>query len=121
MASLAHHLGVTQKVSYTQYVVVHIEGHHCVSCCSQETLAWLANPANTDPDALPPGLEGFDPVPYLSAAVPITLATFGTQMVHELGHRVLASLRKVPSLQSQRRPSGTQLLAMLEQSSRGGS
>ena len=63
--------------------------------CTQETLAWLANPANTDPDALPPGLEGFDPVPYLSAAVPITLATFGTQMVHELGHRILASLRKV--------------------------
>ena len=61
----------------------------------QETLAWLANPSNANPDALPPGLEGFDPVPYLSAAVPITVATFGTQMAHELGHRVLAYLRKV--------------------------
>ena len=60
----------------------------------QETLAWLANPSNANSDGLPPGLEGFDPVPYLSAAVPITLATFGTQLVHELGHRVAAYMRK---------------------------
>lgn len=61
----------------------------------QETLTWLANPQNVDPDVLPPGLEGFDPVPYFSAALPIVLATFGTQLVHELGHRVAASIRKV--------------------------
>ena len=68
---------------------------HKSICALQETLAWLANPSNANPDALPPGLEGFDPVPYLSAAVPITLATFGTQLVHELGHRVAAYVRKV--------------------------
>ncbi len=61
---------------------------------AQETLAWLANPSNANPDALPPGLEGFDPVPYLSAALPITVATFGTQLVHELGHRAAAYVRK---------------------------
>ncbi len=80
---------------------------------AQETLAWLANPANTDPDALPPGLEGFDPVPYLSAAVPITLATFGIQMVHELGHRVLASLRKVMCSITLQCPSEITVLAVL--------
>ena len=64
----------------------------------QETLAWLANPSNANPDALPPGLEGFDPVPYLSAALPITVATFGTQLVHELGHRAAAYVRKVGDL-----------------------
>ena len=61
----------------------------------QEVVAWLANPQNADANILPPGLEDFDPVPYFSAALPIILATFGTQLIHELGHRVAASVRKV--------------------------
>ena len=72
----------------------------CVPCsdppwCRQETLDWLTNPDNANSSLGPPGITEFNAVPYFAAALPISLVTFGTQLVHELGHRVAASIRKV--------------------------
>lgn len=61
----------------------------------QETLDWLARPENAAADALPPGLADWDPIPYLTAAFPIAVSTYGIQIVHEAGHRFAAWLRKV--------------------------
>ncbi len=69
-----------------------------VDTCSkllQETIEWLARPENYDPDRTPPGLEGFDPVPFLLSSLPITASVMATQFVHELGHRVVAFRKKV--------------------------
>lgn len=63
----------------------------------QETIEWLARPENYDPDRTPPGLEGFDPVPFLLSSLPITASVMATQVAHELGHRVVAFQRKVRS------------------------
>lgn len=41
----------------------------------QETLQWLANPANLNSDLLPPGLESFDPLPFLSSTGNVFLVT----------------------------------------------
>ena len=60
----------------------------------QETIEWLARPENYDPDRTPPGLEGFDPVPFLLSSLPITASVMATQVAHELGHRVVAFQRK---------------------------
>lgn len=60
----------------------------------QETVEWLARPENYDPDRAPPGLEGFDPVPFLLSSLPITTSVMATQFAHELGHRVVAFQRK---------------------------
>ena len=60
----------------------------------QETIEWLARPENYDPDRTPPGLEGFDPVPFLLSSLPITASVMATQFVHELGHRVVAFRKK---------------------------
>ena len=48
----------------------------------KETLAWLANPANVNAagDALPPGLDLFDPLPFLSSAANVFLATMLPQV-----------------------------------------
>ena len=61
----------------------------------QETLDWLANPENAGSNLGPPGITDFDAVPYFSAALPIALSTYAAQLIHELGHRVAASMRKV--------------------------
>ena len=61
----------------------------------QETVDWLARPENYDPDLAPPGLEGFDPVPFLLSALPISTSVMVTQFAHELGHRVVAFRKKV--------------------------
>ncbi len=61
----------------------------------QETIEWLARPENYDPDRTPPGLEGFNPVPFLLSSLPITASVMATQFVHELGHRVVAFRKKV--------------------------
>lgn len=62
----------------------------------QETLKWLSNPASQlDPNVPPPGLENWDPIPYLAASLPISVSVFLTQTAHEIGHRVMAALRKV--------------------------
>lgn len=60
----------------------------------QETVEWLARPENYDPDRTPPGLEGFDPLPFLLSSLPITASVMSTQLAHELGHRVVAFQRK---------------------------
>lgn len=60
----------------------------------QETVEWLARPENYDPDRAPPGLDGFDPVPFLLSSLPITSSVMATQFAHELGHRVVAFQRK---------------------------
>lgn len=72
-----------------------------VSKLPKETIEWLARPENYDPDRTPPGLEGFDPVPFLLSSLPITASVMATQFVHELGHRLVAFRKKIklgPSL-----------------------
>ena len=66
-----------------------------IHLCVQETIEWLARPENYDPDGSPPGLEGFDPVPFLLSSLPITASVMLTQLSHELGHRVAAFQKKV--------------------------
>ncbi|DBA95954.1 TPA: hypothetical protein ACH3X1_001475 [Trebouxia sp. C0004] len=65
-----------------------------VSKLPKETIEWLARPENYDPDRTPPGLEGFDPVPFLLSSLPITASVMATQFAHELGHRVVAFRKK---------------------------
>jgi len=48
----------------------------------------FANPANYDTDALPPGLENWDPTEYFTTALPIFLAVLATNLSHEIGHRL---------------------------------
>ena len=60
----------------------------------QETLEWLANAGSADPNILPPGLENWDPVPFLASAAPISLSVFSIQFLHDLGHRAAAFIRK---------------------------
>lgn len=71
--------------------------HDMQYCCAglQETIEWLARPENYDPDRTPPGLEDFDPVPFLLSSLPITASVMATQFAHELGHRVIAFRKKV--------------------------
>jgi len=61
----------------------------------KETLEWFANPANYESDALPPGLDTWDPAPYFATAIPIFSAILGTNVAHEVGHRVAAFVRGV--------------------------
>uniref|UniRef100_A0A7S3VJN8 Peptidase M50 domain-containing protein n=1 Tax=Dunaliella tertiolecta TaxID=3047 RepID=A0A7S3VJN8_DUNTE len=56
----------------------------------KETLEWFANPANLDTDALPPGLENWDPSEYFKSALPIFMAILGINVSHEIGHRLAA-------------------------------
>lgn len=60
-----------------------------------ETLEYLARPENYDPDLLPPGLENFDPTPYLLSSLPVAGGVLSIQFLHELGHRVAAYFAKV--------------------------
>lgn len=72
-----------------------------ISKLPKETVEWLSRPENYDPDLAPPGLEGFDPVPFALSALPITASVMATQLAHELGHRVSAARKKIklgPSL-----------------------
>lgn len=46
----------------------------------QETLQWLANPANLNTDLLPPGLESYDPLPFLSSTGRVFLITLLPQV-----------------------------------------
>lgn len=46
----------------------------------KETLQWLANPANLNSDMLPPGLETFDPVPFLSSTGNVFMVTLLPQV-----------------------------------------
>ncbi|KIZ03245.1 hypothetical protein MNEG_4714 [Monoraphidium neglectum] len=62
---------------------------------ARETLEYFANPDNLNSDALPPGLDTWDPAPYLACAVPIFASVLGVNFVHEVGHRIAAGIRKV--------------------------
>ena len=61
----------------------------------QETVEWLARAENFDPDRSPPGLQNFDPLPFVLSSLPITASVMATQVAHELGHRVAAFQKKV--------------------------
>jgi len=60
-----------------------------------EALQALANPDNFNPDAPIPGMTEEDIVNFVLSAVPIAAFTFGSNMAHELGHRVAAAVRGV--------------------------
>lgn len=67
----------------------------------KETLLWLANPANLNSDLLPPGLETYDPLPFLSSTGNVFLVTLLPQLMHEVAHAVVAGTRGIkiaPSL-----------------------
>lgn len=61
----------------------------------KETLDWFSNPANFESDALPPGLESWDPMPYFATAAPIFSAVLGVNVTHEVGHRIAAAVKGV--------------------------
>ncbi|GMH38440.1 hypothetical protein BSKO_06324 [Bryopsis sp. KO-2023] len=61
----------------------------------KETLDYLARPENYDPDLLPPGLETFDPIPYVLSSLPIAGGVIFLQFMHDLGHRITASFSKI--------------------------
>lgn len=64
-----------------------------VGLLPKETLLWLANPENLSGDAanlLPPGLEDFDPLPFLESAVKVGGFTLLPQLAHEAGHLIAA-------------------------------
>lgn len=46
----------------------------------QETLQWLADPANLNTDLLPPGLETYDPLPFLSSTGNVFMVTLLPQV-----------------------------------------
>jgi hypothetical protein len=46
----------------------------------KETLEWLANPANLNSDLLPPGLDTFDPVPFISSTSSVFMITLLPQV-----------------------------------------
>ena len=62
---------------------------------AQETLEYFANPDNINSDVLPPGLESWDPAPYLACALPIFTSVLGVNFLHEVGHRIAAAARGV--------------------------
>lgn len=53
----------------------------CPGRAPQETLLWLANPANLNSDLLPPGLETYDPLPFLSSTGNVFLVTLLPQVL----------------------------------------
>ncbi|PRW61443.1 putative zinc metalloprotease chloroplastic isoform B [Chlorella sorokiniana] len=61
----------------------------------KETLQWLADPANLNTDLLPPGLETYDPLPFLSSTGNVFIVTLLPQLVHELAHVTVAGLRGI--------------------------
>ncbi|KAK9809927.1 hypothetical protein WJX72_001870 [[Myrmecia] bisecta] len=72
-----------------------------VSKLPKETIEWLAKPSELGADQLPPGLVGWDPLPYFLSALPITASVLLLQLVHDVMHRVTAAQKKIklgPSL-----------------------
>lgn len=61
----------------------------------KETLQWLANPANLNTDLLPPGLESYDPLPFLSSTGNVFMITLLPQLMHELAHAFVAGARGI--------------------------
>lgn len=60
-----------------------------------ETIAWLANPANINADVLPPGLESFDPVPWIQSAALVGAYALLPQFAHEIGHIAMAAVKGI--------------------------
>ena len=61
----------------------------------QEVIEWLANPENLNAEKLPPFIENFDAVPYLLSGLPIAGTVLGINLLQEIAHRSVASLKKV--------------------------
>ena len=73
-----------------------------VSRLPEETMRWLAEGGGAagidpsiDPSAPPPGLENFDTVAYVEAALPVTAGVLLSSLAHEVGHRVVGAMRNV--------------------------
>lgn len=66
-----------------------------ISKLPKETLEWFANPDNLNSNMLPPGLDTWDPQPYIMSAVPIAASNVAINFSHELGHRLAAAVRNV--------------------------
>jgi hypothetical protein len=73
-----------------------------VSRLPEETMRWLAEGGGAagidpsiDPNAPPPGLENFDTVAYVEAALPVTAGVLLSSLAHEVGHRVVGAVRNV--------------------------
>jgi membrane-associated protease RseP (regulator of RpoE activity) len=66
-----------------------------VGLLPKETLQWLANPANLNSEMLPPGLETFDPVPWVQSALAVGGAALLPQLAHEVGHAVTAGMKGI--------------------------
>lgn len=64
----------------------HVKLLLCTLPVPQETLAFLANPSSISGDALPPGLEGFDPQAFLTAAVSVGALSLIPQVRDLWGH-----------------------------------
>ncbi len=90
-----------------QYGVALLLGGLLVASCGQlslvanvaklpkETLEWFANPDNLNSNMLPPGLDTWDPEPYIMSALPIAASNVAINLSHELGHRLAAAVRNV--------------------------
>lgn len=68
-----------------------------VSRLPPETMTWLRQAGEVDlPDGvLPPGLENFDSVAYVEAALPVTVGVMAASVGHEIGHQIAAFMRKI--------------------------
>lgn len=66
-----------------------------VGLLPRETLQWLANPANINAEVLPPGLENFDPSPWLQSSAIVAGLAFLPQLGHELAHRITAGIKGI--------------------------
>lgn len=66
-----------------------------VGLLPKETLQWLANPANMNSEMLPPGLENFDPFPWVQSALAVGGAALLPQLAHELGHAIAAGVKGI--------------------------
>ncbi len=68
-----------------------------ISKLPPETMSWLQQAGDVDlPEGvLPPGLEDFDSVTYVEAALPITIGVMAASVGHEIGHQIAAFMRKI--------------------------
>ena len=68
-----------------------------ISKLPPETMSWLQQAGDVDlPEgALPPGLENFDSVAYVEAALPISIGVMASTIGHEIGHQIAAYMRKI--------------------------
>ena len=68
-----------------------------VSRLPPETMTWLrqAGEVELPEGVLPPGLENFDSVAYVEAALPVSIGVMAASVGHEIGHQIAASMRKI--------------------------